>query len=166
MCSPHNFCQSAFIIFIIFIILYFFHGFWHRDWSNFELQLSIVNGFLNMISENFLRACECSESDKCPLYSKDGLDLSKDIKCKNGIVNVKGRSLKISVGAAKVLCKLVFARGAVVRKDELLSYGWEHRARVPNNVNVAVVELRTAFSGTCMHIITHRGVGYSLIGGL
>lgn len=119
-----------------------------------------------MISEHSLRACNCSASDKCPLYSKCGLVLSKDIKCKNGIVNVKGRSLKISVGAAKILCRLVVARGAVVRKDELLSYGWEHCARVPNNVNVAVVELRTAFNGTSMHIVTHRGVGYSLIGGL
>ncbi len=111
-----------------------------------------------------LYACNCSASDNCPLYSQLGLNLSEDINCKNGIFSSKRRRLKISLGAAKVLCKLVSSHGTVVNKDELLNYGWGQHARVPNNVNVAVVELRAALNGTSVHIVTHRNVGYSLIG--
>jgi len=100
----------------------------------------------------------------CPLFSGGNRKINKNLEMNYPWVTVKGTPIKLPTASYRILCALLSANGSILSREKLLEYAWGNSEKaVPNNVNVAISELRLILKGSDIEIITERKIGYFLV---
>jgi len=100
----------------------------------------------------------------CSLFSNKKRKISKSLELLYPWAIINGRAVKIPNASYRILCALIFSNGKALTREYLLEYAWgDSEKAVPNNVNVAISELRLILKRTNIEIITERKIGYFLV---
>jgi DNA-binding response OmpR family regulator len=130
---------------------------------NFIDLISIEGQSEYFLTKNsFINNCN-NRCKNCALFPYEKLSVKGINKTsERRTFDVNGQQHKLTHHGFRLMCALTYSSGKVLTREFLHEYAWPESDVVGNNLNVAIYDLRIAFSKSSIHIENYRKEGYGL----